>query len=89
MRLAGRTGLSPSPGGRHRPAHRPGRRVPLVRQRLALSGWAYQERFTYLWTELIPVLVFTAVGAAFWWLGRKTRAEIAVPAEPAALGEGA
>jgi len=27
--------------------------------------------------ELIPVLAFIGVGAAFWWLGRDTRAEIA------------
>ena len=31
------------------------------------------------WTELIPVLVFIAVGVLFWWLGRKTRAEVAAP----------
>jgi amino acid transporter len=48
------------------------------------DGWGYNERFTYLWTELIPVLVFIAVGVLFWWLGRKTRAELlAVPAEVA------
>jgi len=45
----------------------------------AASGWTYGERFTYLWTELIPVLVFIAVGVLFWWLGRKTRAEVAAP----------
>jgi glutamate:GABA antiporter len=43
----------------------------------APSGWSYGERFTYLWTELIPVLFFIAVGALFWWLGRETRAEVA------------
>ena len=42
----------------------------------APTGWVYNERFTYLWTELIPVLVFIAVGVLFWWLGRKTRADI-------------
>jgi amino acid transporter len=47
----------------------------------APSGWSYGERFTYLWTELIPVLAFVAVGVAFWWFGRATRAE--VTAEPA------
>jgi len=46
----------------------------------APSGWGYNERFTYLLTELIPVLVFIAVGVLFWWLGRKTRAEVAAPA---------
>ena len=46
----------------------------------APGNWSYGERFTYLWTELIPVLAFIAVGVLFWWLGRKTRAEIADPA---------
>ena len=40
------------------------------------SGWTYAQRFSYLWTELIPVLVFAAIGVLFWWLGRRTRAEI-------------
>jgi len=48
----------------------------------AASGWTYGERFTYLWTELIPVLVFIAVGVLFWWLGRKTRAEVAGGPQP-------
>jgi amino acid transporter len=42
----------------------------------APSGWSYGERFTYLWTELLPVLVFMGIGVLFWWLGRRTRAEI-------------
>ena len=41
------------------------------------ESWTYAERFTYLWTELIPVLVFIAIGVLFWWLGRRTRAEAA------------
>ena len=40
------------------------------------DGWTYGERYIYLCTELIPVLVFIAVGVLFWWLGRKTRAEV-------------
>jgi glutamate:GABA antiporter len=48
----------------------------------APSAWSYGERFTYLWTELIPVLAFIAVGVLFWWLGRKTRAQVAAPAAP-------
>ena len=44
------------------------------------------ERYTYLWTELIPVLAFIAVGVLFWWLGRGTRAQAAEAAqEPATL----
>ena len=39
------------------------------------DGWTYAQRFTYLWTELIPVLVFVAIGTSFWWMGRRTRAE--------------
>jgi amino acid transporter len=37
------------------------------------EGWAYAERFTYLWTELLPVLFFVVVGVFFWWRGRRTR----------------
>jgi hypothetical protein len=52
------------------------------------DGWAPSERWVYLWTELIPVLVFISVGVLFWWLGRKTRAEIvARPAEAVAAVE--
>ena len=39
------------------------------------EGWTYAQRFSYLWTELIPVLVFVAIGTSFWWMGRRTRAE--------------
>jgi len=49
----------------------------------SIDGWAYSERFVYLWTELIPVLVFIAIGVLFWWLGRKTRAEIVTAPEGA------
>src|SRR6202035_127150 len=37
------------------------------------EGWAYAERFKYLWTELIPVLCFIVIGVLFWWRGRRTR----------------
>jgi len=54
----------------------------------APSGWGYNERFTYLLTELIPVLVFIVIGALFWALGARTRAEIiAVEAIPEAAPE--
>ena len=66
------------PGGhRHRPAHRARAGQPLVRQRLHPADWTYAERFTYLWTELIPVLCFIAIGVLFWWLGRRVRAQAA------------
>jgi amino acid transporter len=41
------------------------------------EDWTYAQRYTYLLTELIPVLLFIAVGVLFWWLGRRTRAEVA------------
>jgi glutamate:GABA antiporter len=48
----------------------------------APDGWTYAERFTYLWTEAIPVLSFIVVGVLFWWLGRGTRAQtVEVPAD--------
>jgi glutamate:GABA antiporter len=39
------------------------------------GNWTYAQRYTYLWTELIPVLTFICVGILFWWLGRRTRAQ--------------
>jgi glutamate:GABA antiporter len=52
------------------------------------DGWSYGERWVYLWTELIPVLAFIGVGVLFWWLGRKTRAEVvSAPAEAVATVE--
>jgi amino acid transporter len=54
----------------------------------APSGWSYGERYSYLLTEAIPVLLFIAIGVLFWALGSRTRkevvaAEAAVPAEAA------
>ncbi|HJY72060.1 MAG TPA: hypothetical protein VJ347_09795, partial [Streptosporangiaceae bacterium] len=49
------------------------------------QGWAHAERFTYLWTELLPVLFFIVVGVVFWWRGRRTRewaARLAADVEP-------
>jgi len=46
----------------------------------APSGWSYSERYTYLFTELIPVLAFIVIGVLFWVMGGRTRAEL-VPAE--------
>ncbi len=43
------------------------------------SGWVASEKWVYLLTELVPVLAFAAVGALFWFLGRKTRAEVIPP----------
>jgi amino acid transporter len=53
------------------------------------EDWTFGQRYTYLFTELIPVLTFAAVGVLFWWLGRKTRAEqVPAPAAAAAVEEG-
>ncbi len=41
------------------------------------DGWTYAERFTYLWTELLPVVFFALIGTLFWWLGRRTRMQTA------------
>lgn len=46
------------------------------------EDWTYAQRYTYLWTELMPVMIFIAVGVLFWWLGRKTRAQIATVPPP-------
>jgi glutamate:GABA antiporter len=52
------------------------------------DGWAPTEKWVYLLTELLPVLVFAAIGVLFWWLGRTTREEVlVVPAEAAAVAE--
>ena len=45
------------------------------------SGWTYSERTAYLFTELIPVLVFVAVGILFWALGKPTREQL-IPVAP-------
>jgi amino acid transporter len=41
------------------------------------ENWTYAQRYTYLLTELIPVLCFVVIGVLFWWLGRRTRADVA------------
>jgi glutamate:GABA antiporter len=51
------------------------------------DGWTYDQRFTFLLTEAIPVLIFICVGAAFYVMGRKTREQAAaVAAARAAAG---
>ena len=75
------------PGGRgHRAAHRARPGQGLVRPDFIPSDWKYSERFTYLWTELVPVLCFIAIGVLFWWLGRRVRAQAARAEAAAALG---
>jgi glutamate:GABA antiporter len=50
------------------------------------SGWTFGERYTYLLTELVPVLLFIVIGTLFWWLGRRTRAE-QVAARPVTVAD--
>jgi glutamate:GABA antiporter len=53
----------------------------------APDGWDPSQKWVYLLTEAVPVLVFALIGVLFWWLGRATRHEIvqleAAPAEAA------
>jgi amino acid transporter len=53
----------------------------------APDGWDPSQKWVYLLTEAVPVLVFAVIGVLFWWLGRSTRKEIvelaAIPVEPA------
>ena len=44
------------------------------------ESWTYAQRYTYLWTELTPVLAFIVIGALFWALGGRTREQSADPA---------
>src|ERR1700727_2222916 len=41
----------------------------------APEGWTHGERWTYLATEVVPVLVFVLIGVLFWRMGKKTREE--------------
>jgi amino acid transporter len=43
----------------------------------APEGWTHAERFSYLLTEVVPVLVFMVIGVLFWVSGKKTRDDIA------------
>jgi len=54
----------------------------------APEGWTHAQRFTYLWTELIPVLAFTAIGVLFWRMGKRTRLEQAGAGRPASTPQG-
>ena len=72
-------------GGGHHPAHRPRPGRSLVRPGLHPVDGSTQ-RFTYLWTELVPVLCFIVVGVLFWWMGGRVRAQAARAEAAADLG---
>jgi amino acid transporter len=42
------------------------------------DDWTVDERWTYLFTELVPLVVFTAIAVAFWWIGRREQPDAAV-----------
>jgi amino acid transporter len=43
----------------------------------APAGWTHSERWSYLATEGVPVLIFVLIGVLFWVSGKKTREEVA------------
>lgn len=40
--------------------------------------WASNERWVYLFTEAVPLILFTAIAVGFWVAGRRIRAELPV-----------
>lgn len=53
------------------------------------SGWAADEKWTYLLTEAIPLITFVAVGALFYVFGARTRRDRGSVAVHAAEDEAA
>jgi len=52
---------------------------------LPSADWVPEERWTYLLTELVPLVVFIALGVLFWVLGLPTREAVATaPSAPVA-----
>jgi amino acid transporter len=51
------------------------------------AGWATDEKWCYLETELIPLLIFVIVGFIFWVSGRGTRERLATTEELATARE--
>ena len=43
------------------------------------SEWAANEKWKYLFTELVPLAIFVLAGVIFWASGRKTREQLADP----------
>ncbi|GAA4962766.1 APC family permease [Kineococcus glutinatus] len=44
------------------------------------DGWEHAERWTYLLTEFVPLVLFVAIAVAFWAVGRReARAAVAAP----------
>ena len=55
----------------------PGAGVSWFGSDFAPSGWTHSERWTYMATQLVPILVFAGIGVLFYIAGGKTRREAA------------
>ncbi len=53
----------------------PGAGVSWFGSDFAPGGWTHSERWTYMATQLVPILVFVGVGVLFYIAGGKTRRE--------------
>ena len=38
------------------------------------ENWGEDERWTYLFTELVPLVAFTVIAVVFWAIGRREQA---------------
>jgi hypothetical protein len=38
------------------------------------ENWTEDERWVYLFTELVPLVAFTAIAVVFWMIGRREQA---------------
>jgi amino acid transporter len=38
-----------------------------------VDGWSTSEKWTYLFTEAVPLALFIAIAVAFWWFGKRHR----------------
>ncbi len=51
-----------------------------------IDGWAEDERWLYLFTELVPLLVFVGIATAFWAAGRRHVARTTAAREERPVG---
>lgn len=50
------------------------------------DGWSLGERWIYTFTELVPLLIFTAIAIVFWIFGRRHRGRPGVQLHPTGPG---
>jgi amino acid transporter len=62
----------------------PGAGVDWFGEDYRLDGWNEGEQWQFLLAELIPFLLFVAIGVIFWAMGKRTREDLATPEEIAA-----